>query len=69
MQELNADINRAPAVKGKVHPKKLVITLKQLDGKEDLVFAFRKLNGGMTMDWSDSKHIRALNRWRSQIFG
>lgn len=67
VRDLNRHVDREPAIKGQKTPSKLVITLKQPGGKGDRIRTFPKYNHGMDLDWGLSEHIRAVNRWRSQV--
>ena len=64
---INLDVDRTAAFKGQVRPDKFLIVIHQLDKKPDKRNEFQAYDRGRSFDWNLSKHIRALNRWRSQI--
>ena len=61
---LNSNVDRAPAVKGRVTPSKGTITITLLNGRRKTT----RFAGVKTMDWNDAEHIHLLNRWRAQFF-
>ena len=64
---INLDVDRTAAFKGQVRPDKFLIVIHQLDKKPDKRNEFQAYDRGRSFDWNLSEHIRALNRWRSQI--
>ena len=68
MAALNADLDRSPAIQGKVMREKLKIQYKLPDTKNPKTLYFRQYNNGRSLDWHNIEHIRALNRWRAQAF-
>lgn len=67
MRRLNPQINKDAARKGHRDDALLTITLKNPGGKADSVYQYALMVHG-TIDFSSAARIRALNRWRSQIF-
>ncbi|KAK3178396.1 hypothetical protein OEA41_000531 [Lepraria neglecta] len=64
---INLAVDRTAAIKGQVRPDKFLIVIHQLDQKPDKQNEFQAYDRGRSFDWNLSEHIRALNRWRSQI--
>ena len=65
---LNADVDRSPAVHGEIMPEKLKIQYRLPHMKNMKRLYFRQYNNGRKLDWQNIEHIRALNRWRAQVF-
>ncbi|KAL2038856.1 hypothetical protein N7G274_008378 [Stereocaulon virgatum] len=65
--KLNTNVDRSPALKGQVRPDKFLIVIHQPGGKPDKRNEYQAYDHGRSFDWNQSDHIRALNRWRSQI--
>lgn len=61
MRIRNRGIDRAVAKRGQPDASKCTITIKRLDGKPSRVY-----NYSGKVDFNQP--VRALNRWRSQIF-
>ena len=67
MASLNTQVDREPAIKGRRDDSKLTIKLKTPGDQVDLDYSYPKMVNG-TVDFTDSRTIRALNKWRTQIF-
>ncbi|MCJ1231789.1 hypothetical protein MMC12_008468 [Toensbergia leucococca] len=63
---LNQDIDRGHVIKDRRDDSKLVIRIKNLGGLPDSIHKYGKKP--RDVDWSDPAAIRAINRWRSQLF-
>ena len=61
VRKANEGIDRSVAKRGHPDMSKCTITIKGLDGKPDKVY---KYNGKVDF----AQPVKALNRWRSQIF-
>lgn len=61
MRLRNKGIDRAVAKRYQPDPSKTMIIIKRLDGKTDRIYQY-----GGPIDFNQP--VRALNRWRSQIF-
>ncbi|KAI9793736.1 MAG: hypothetical protein M1833_000682 [Piccolia ochrophora] len=62
-EDLNEGTDRLPAVRGKEDEDKTCITIKTDVNGGKKVFPYRK-----TVDWESSESVKALNRWRQQVF-
>ena len=67
MRQLNSHVDKEAAKRDNRDDSKLTITLRNPGGKADTVYRYSNVVHG-TVDFSSPDLIRALNKWRNQIF-
>lgn len=65
---LNPDLDRSPAILGESVPGKMKIQYQLPRTNAIKRLFFRQFNNGRNIDWKNIEHIRALNKWRTQVF-